>query len=42
MERRVYSYRGEGSDTRVDRWLGIADDTVSVGARVVLRRRGGL
>jgi len=29
----MYYVPGEGTDTRVDRWLGIADDTVSVGAR---------
>jgi len=31
--RQVYWYRGEGRDDRLDRWLGIADRRVSVGAR---------
>jgi hypothetical protein len=33
IERRIWWYRFEPSDDRVDRWLGIADDTLSVGAR---------
>ncbi len=33
IRRRIYWYRGEGRDERVDRWLGIADRNVSVAAR---------
>ena len=33
IERQIWWYRSEPSDNRVDRWLGIADDTLSVGAR---------
>ena len=33
IERRIWWYRSEPSDGRVDRWLGIADDSLSVGAR---------
>ena len=33
IERRIYWYAGEGGDNRVDRWLGIADESLSVGAR---------
>lgn len=34
IERRIWWYRGgEPSDNRVDRWLGIADESLSVGAR---------
>lgn len=33
IERQIWWYRSEPSDHRVDRWLGIADDTLSVGAR---------
>lgn len=33
IRRRIYWYAGEGSDNRVDRWLGIADESLSVGAR---------
>jgi hypothetical protein len=33
IERRIYWYAGEGSGNRMDRWLGIADASVSVGAR---------
>ena len=33
IERRIWWYRSEPSDNRVDRWLGIADESLSVGAR---------
>ena len=33
ISRRVYWYRNEGTDNRVDGWLGIADESLSVGAR---------
>ena len=33
ISRRIWWYRSEPSDNRVDRWLGIADDRLSVGAR---------
>lgn len=33
IERRIWWYRREPSDPRVDRWLGIADESLSVGAR---------
>jgi hypothetical protein len=33
IERRVYWYRNEGTDDRLDRWLGISDNSVSVSAR---------
>lgn len=33
IERRIWWYRCEPSDNRVDRWLGIADESLSVGAR---------
>jgi hypothetical protein len=33
VRRRVYWQRGSGSDQRLDRWLGIADSSVSVAAR---------
>jgi hypothetical protein len=33
IERRIYWYVGEGTDNRVDRWLGIADSNLSVAAR---------
>ena len=33
IERRICWYPGEGTDNRVDRWLGIADASLSVIAR---------
>jgi hypothetical protein len=33
IERRIWWYGSEPSDNRVDRWLGIADEALSVGAR---------
>ncbi len=33
IERRIYWYAGEGTDNRVDGWLGIADSSLSVMAR---------
>jgi hypothetical protein len=33
IERRIWWYRWEPSDNRVDCWLGIADESLSVGAR---------
>ena len=33
LSRRVYWRRGQGADDRLDRWLGIADSSVSVAAR---------
>jgi len=33
LERRIYWYAGEGTDNRVDRWLGIADAGLSLLAR---------
>ena len=33
IERQIWWYRSEPSDNRVDRWLGIADENLSVGAR---------
>lgn len=33
IERRIYWYAGEGTDSRLDRWLGIADASLSVAAR---------
>ena len=33
IERRIYWYVGEGTDNRVDRWLGIADSSLSLMAR---------
>ena len=33
IERLIYWYDGEGSDHRVDGWLGIADSSLSVMAR---------
>ena len=42
--RRVYWSKGRGLDDRLERWLGIADDRVSVGARELCCRAtlGGL
>jgi hypothetical protein len=33
IQRRVYWHAGEGTDNRVDRWLGIADSSLSLAAR---------
>ena len=33
VQRRIWWYGRDPSDSRVDRWLGIVDDTLSVGAR---------
>ncbi len=33
IERRIYWFAGEGTDNRVDRWLGIADSSLSLAAR---------
>jgi hypothetical protein len=33
IERRIYWYAGEGTDNRVDSWLGIADSSLSLMAR---------
>ena len=33
ITRKIYWYRGEGRDARLDRWLGIQDNNVSVAAR---------
>jgi hypothetical protein len=40
IRRRIYWYREEGRDERVDRWLGIADRNVSVLARELCCRVG--
>jgi hypothetical protein len=40
IRRRVYWYRDEGRDERLDRWLGIADGRVSVSARELCCRVG--
>ena len=38
IDRIVYWRKGEGTDSRLDQWLGIDDDSVSVGARELCSR----
>jgi hypothetical protein len=38
IERRIYWKKGRGTDDQIDRWLGIADRTVSVEARELCSR----
>jgi len=38
IQRRIYWKEGQGTDDRIDRWLGIADRTVSVEARELCSR----